>query len=555
MTSSTPSPPHDGVCNKVSSIPAINPRTQTPEEPLSTGQTWADTADKLVAALDSLESLTSTDPERALATATEVEHRANLIGRQDLAMRAQLVRGYCHDRLGGVSSGGRIAHEVNRWAAEHGHQALLARSHLQISWFFNMIGDTPAQLEHALKGLECLADDAPARIRADHLQALASALITNGSYSEARSRFQMAEDLAMQGGDLHLQIKVLNNRAFGEFVAGNAQAAMDTANRMLALAAARAFPLEITALDTVASAQMAMGLYAEAEQTLLSAAERSFGSRGTHGEPEAQILLTLAETQRLLGATDRARATLARCLSACEEGGLAGIRVGALREQAELLAMEGNYRAAYEQHKVFHAEAEALLSTEREARTRTLQAVFETDEARRESLRFREMSYRDPLTGLYNRRFVDERIDAVLRDRTMTGSALSLALLDLDHFKNINDAFSHAVGDEVLKKVAEVLTSAVSEPAFAARMGGEEFLLVMPDTSPEQAVSRCEVGRLLLRSHDWSTLIGDLSVTASFGVTFATAHRSSRSALLAAADNNLYVAKRAGRDRVVSDFT
>jgi len=486
--------------------------------------------------------------------ATEADHRANLIGRQDLAMRAQLVRGYAHDRLGGVSSGGRIAHEVNRWAAEHGHQALLARSHLQLSWFFNMIGDTPAQLEHALRGLECLDEHAPARIRADHLQALAGALITNGSYAEAGSRFQMAEDLATRSGDVHLQIKVLNNRAFGEVVAGNAQAAMDIADRMLALAAMHDVPLEITALDTVASAQMALGRYFEAEQTLLRAVERSFGSRGTNGEPEAQILLTLAETQRLLGAIGRARATLARCMSACEEGGLAGVRVGALREQAELLAMEGNYRAAYELHKVFHAESEALRSVERDARTRTLQAAFETDEARRESLRFREMSLRDPLTGLYNRRFVDEEVDAALRDWAIGGSPLSIALLDLDHFKKVNDAFSHAVGDAVLKQVAEVLTRAMNEPAFAARMGGEEFLLVMPHTSREQAISRCEVARLLLRSHDWSTLIGDFLVTASFGVTFASSSRSNRSALLAAADRNLYAAKRAGRDRAVSDL-
>ncbi len=534
---------------------AINAPARTRDVPPSSAQARADTADELVTALDSLESLTSTDPERALASATEVEHRANLIGREDLTMRAQLVRGYALDRLGEVSSGGRIAHEVNRWATEHGHQALLARSHLQLSWFFNMIGDTPAQLEHALRGLECLDEHAPARIRADHLQTLAGALITNGSHEEARTRFQMAEDLAMQGGDVHLQIKVLNNRAFGEYVAGNAQAAMDTADRMLALAATHDFPLEITALDTVASAQMALGRHAEAERTLLSAAERSVGSRGANGEPEAQILLTLAETQRLLGATDRARTTLVRCMDACEEGGLAGVRVGALREQAELLAMEGNYRDAYELHKVFHAESEALVSAERDARARTLQAVFETDEARRESLRFREMSMRDPLTGLYNRRFVDERLDAMLGEWTASGSPFSIALVDLDHFKQVNDAFSHAMGDEVLKKVAEILTSAVTEPAFAARLGGEEFLLVMPDTSRQEAVFCCEAVGLLLRSHDWSTLIGEISITASFGVTSATASRGSRSALLAEADRNLYAAKRAGRDRAISDPT
>ena len=90
--------------------------------------------------------------------------------------------------------------------------------------------------------------------------------------------------------------------------------------------------------------------------------------------------------------------------------------------------MEGAYREAYEQHKLFHAESEALQSAERDVRARTLQAVFETDEARRDSLRFREMSLRDPLTGLYNRRFVDERLDILLRDAATTGAPLSIGL-------------------------------------------------------------------------------------------------------------------------------
>lgn len=508
---------------------------------------------EVAAELDALELSTSPDPEGALASATDVEHAATVLGRVDLAMRARLVRGYALDRLGGVADGGRIAHEVNRWATAQGHRPLMARSHLQLSWFFNMIGDTAAQLEHALRGLECLDEHTPARIRADHLQTLAGALITSGSHEEARSRFQMAEDIAMELSELNLQIKVLNNRSYGEYCAGDAQAAMQTAERMLALAAEHRVELEITALDTVACAQMALGRYAEAEQTLLGAAERSVGSRGTNGDPEAQILLTLAATQRLLGAPDRARVTLARCMAQCDEGGLAGVRVGALREQAELLALDGAYREAYERHKAFHAESEALLSAERDVRARILQAVFETDEARRDSVRFREMSRRDPLTGLYNRRYVDERLDTLLREAAGTRAPLSIGLLDLDYFKIVNDTISHEAGDAVLRQVARILAGTVAEPAFVARLGGEEFLVVMPGYSSYDAVRCCEVARQRLRTHAWAGLIGELAITASIGVTTVTAGRATGSALLAHADRNLYAAKRSGRDRVIAD--
>lgn len=511
------------------------------------------TPDDLTAELDALEFLTSIDPDSALASATQVEQTANDLGRVDLAMRAKLVRADAVDRLGDVAAGGRLAHEANRWAAEQGDRYLLARSHKLLAWFFNMIGDHSAQLEHAVRAVEFLDEQSPARMHIDHVQSLAVALITSGSPEESRTRFQIAEEMAVALGDVDVHIKVLSNRSYAEYWAGDAQASMRAAERMLALAAEHDVTLEISCLDTVARAQMGLGRYAEAEQTLANALARAVGSRGANGDPEAQILLTLAEAQRRAGAPDRARATLDRCMLQCDERSLPGVRVRAQQERAELFAMEGAYREAFEQHKIFHAESEALLSAERDVRARTLQAVFETDEARRDSLRFREMSMRDPLTGLYNRRYVDERLDTLLREATATGPPLSISLVDLDYFKIVNDTYSHAVGDAVLKEVAVELAGAVKEPAFAARMGGEEFLLVLPGFGPQEAIAACESTRLRLRSRSWAGLIGELPISASFGVTSVTAGRTSRSALLAAADRNLYSAKRAGRDRVVGD--
>jgi two-component system cell cycle response regulator len=508
--------------------------------------------DALAEHIEALELLVYTDAAAALASAVEAERVAQRFGRTDLELQARLVRGDALDRLGNVGAGGKIAREVNRWATEHGHRPLLARSHRLLAWFFNMIGDHPAHLEHAVRAVEFLDEDSPTRMRATHTQTLAIALVMSGSYEESRTRFAVAEGIAVALGDLDLQIAILNNRAYAEYWAGDAVASMAVAARMLALAAEHDRPLDIASLDTVARAQIALGRYAEAEQTLLGALAKAVGSRGSHGDPEPQILLTLAQAQRLVGATDRARATLDRCLAHCEEQGLPGVRVGALQERAELLALEGAYQEAYAQHKIFHAESEALQSAERDVRARTLQTVYETDEARRDSLRFREMSVRDPLTGLYNRRFVDERLDTLLREAAGTGAALSVGLLDLDYFKEVNDTRSHEIGDEVLRQVAGLLAEAVVEPAFVARLGGEEFLLVLPGCGAQEALARCETVRLRLRSHAWTGPVGQLRITTSIGVASVAAGRTSRSALLADADRNLYAAKRAGRDRVVA---
>jgi diguanylate cyclase (GGDEF)-like protein len=128
-----------------------------------------------------------------------------------------------------------------------------------------------------------------------------------------------------------------------------------------------------------------------------------------------------------------------------------------------------------------------------------------------------------------------------------------VALVDLDHFKRINDTLSHATGDVVLQQVAALLAESVTGPAVAARLGGEEFLLILPDADLGEAVRRCEQLRQAIAVHTWTSVTGDIPVTASIGVTTVADGHSTPSALLAQADRNLYAAKRSGRNRVIAD--
>ena len=130
---------------------------------------------------------------------------------------------------------------------------------------------------------------------------------------------------------------------------------------------------------------------------------------------------------------------------------------------------------------------------------------------------------------------------------------LAVAIVDLDHFKRINDTLSHDAGDLVLRQVGRLLTETVTEPAFAARLGGEEFLLVLPGTGVGAAVRRCAELAARIRGHDWTPVAGTLPVTASIGVTVTTDEQVTPAMLLSRADRHLYAAKHAGRDRVVAD--
>ncbi|MGC9669004.1 diguanylate cyclase [Planosporangium sp. 12N6] len=530
--------------------------------PRRTARTARAVAD-LAAELDAIERLGWRELDGAFDRAVHLEQQARAASAVDLELRARLLRAAVLGRRGETAESGRILHGVNRWAADNGHRYLLARSHRLLATFFRQVGDPSAALEHAVRGVEFLDDDVPALIRAYHLVTLAGALTQTGSFHEARQRYADAERIAESFGDVPLRLLVVNNLAYMEHEAGEPYRALETAERMAALAAAHGIALDSFSLDTLARTQMRLGRYAEAERTLRPTIAAREVLAATEADGYAECLLTLAEVQRLRGATDRARTTLDECLRLCERSDLRRIRMRAWGERAELYAALGCFEDAFAQYKVFHAEAMAVYSAERDARALVLQAAFGADEARRSSRHYRDLALRDPLTGLYNRRFVDGQLPALLREAMAAGAPLSIALIDLDHFKRINDTCSHQVGDQVLRTVAELLTAELEEMpgagddttvgAFAARLGGEEFLVVLPGVGGADAVGRLDRLRRSVRSYPWRDLTGELPVTASVGVATAPGAGSGQSALLRRADHNLYVAKDAGRDRTVGE--
>lgn len=156
----------------------------------------------------------------------------------------------------------------------------------------------------------------------------------------------------------------------------------------------------------------------------------------------------------------------------------------------------------------------------------------------------------DPLTGVYNRRYLDGRLAEELSRADRTGCALSALMIDLDHFKHVNDAYGHDVGDQVLRHVSSLMASIVRTNDVVARYGGEEFIILAVDSKPADASLLGE--RLLqrIRSEDITLLDGNsLSVTASIGIATSEAN-DCQSTLLRRADEALYEAKRSGRDQL-----
>jgi diguanylate cyclase (GGDEF)-like protein len=505
---------------------------------------------ELARLLDDLETYQGHDIEANLASATAIERAARDRGDTVLQLRARLVQADMAQRNGDRSTVAQVFLEIHRRAQVMKSPALLARSHFHLALTYHYLGDHAASLEHAISAVEVLDDRTAPGLRMMYLIRLANSLGDVGSIDAARERYLQAEQLAIAINDLTRRLLVLNNRAYTEFQAGELAAAATVVERMHVVAAALGRDFLIVERDTIANIQIELGEYAAAEQTLLSIPD---SPHWYEVHDLADATLTLARAQRCLGALDRAQQSLDRSRRLCEERELTGIRVAVMAEQAELFAAAGAFEQAFTEYKAYHAAGEQLRSAQQEARAHTRQVMFETAQARNDAERYREQALHDPLTGLHNRRYVNDHLPVAIALAADTRSPLTIAVVDVDHFKRINDTLSHEVGDEVLVAVADLLRSVqptLSETGFVARMGGEEFLVVLPGVDARQAVSRLEALRQAIAQHRWQAMTGDLPVTISIGAT-TTLGDDALPTLLADADRMMYTAKQGGRNRVV----
>jgi diguanylate cyclase (GGDEF)-like protein len=161
-----------------------------------------------------------------------------------------------------------------------------------------------------------------------------------------------------------------------------------------------------------------------------------------------------------------------------------------------------------------------------------------------------EQAMTDPLTGLYNRRFFNDALARACKQAQRQQRAFSVILMDLDHFKNVNDSYGHDAGDAVLKHVGDLLRERVRASDIAVRYGGEEFAILLPDTDTEVAVARAEGLRLALRAQPIDCGKQSIGITASFGVAEYEYATSTGHGLMQSADAALYAAKADGRNAV-----
>ena len=433
----------------------------------------------------------------------------------------------------------------------------------------NLLGITHRQLSDYGRALEMyevslrgFRESGDLKWQARVISNIGNVEIQLGNHGAALELFEQALDIRRDINDTEGAGFDLNNAAFGHVqralqlrAAGDhescqleAESALKLVDRALAIARQFEYKrLEAFCLQTMGEAYQAMArpevALGMADQFLRLAHEsndkwiEAYGlacvgelchQLGRDAEGIAQLELGLASFEAL-GARDQAARVL-RILSQAHE---------ALDHLSEALAC---IRRA-------GVIEQALKSEETESRARAISARRRLDQARTETERYRRLAMEDSLTGLANRRQLDERLEALMRDAAKAGAAVTVALADVDHFKGINDRFSHAVGDEVLRCVGEVLRVHCRLGDIVGRYGGEEFMLVFRNLEIGPAAEICERVRRAIEGWDWKSIHPQLRVTLSMGLA-CSASLDTPQGLLDAADHWLYEAKHHGRNQI-----
>jgi len=277
------------------------------------------------------------------------------------------------------------------------------------------------------------------------------------------------------------------------------------------------------------------------------------------GRAEAQYQFTKGYVLSARGAFDEAIERFKASLASEQDGDLEQAILSA-EYLAKAYEAVGRYQDALESHKKFHALYAKIAESGVQRRAGIAAIGFETEKLRRQAMaaQHRAMSLEsqnldllqealeDSLTRLPNRRL----LEALLSKALGRGEPYSIAMLDVDHFKAINDTNSHVMGDRVLREIGAILRQTCRQNDVPARYGGEEFAIVMHGVQSGAATKLCERLRAAIAGHDWQAQLQIAPVTVSIGIaSWYEAH--SPEAVLEVADKRLYLAKSLGRNRVV----
>jgi diguanylate cyclase (GGDEF)-like protein len=541
------------------------------------GVAGTDATDGLRAALAPAWQRYLEDPRGVLTEAVRGHEVARLLGDDALCARMLALQSSISLHRGDLRSAMALAVEAERHAertADPVARAELAALKSQLSFFTGSYADA---LSHAEEAIE-LADSTCDAVLRIHIRRTTCVALGNIGVPDWRARLEALLSLTVVAGQRWEEAIVRNDLAVCLLELGEPEQALGELERALeaarGLTADNFFALAVlhcTRADIRLGIADAAGALDDAERSIdlltrdgepnpyvlgmavraevqarmalghpLDAQAAGEGALTWLGERVPQtrslILATIAGALREAGRTEEAYDALARSAELERQAfrELSGLRLGLERATLEVSAAR--------------RESDSLASKNRELAEAHAELERRAEQLEQLQSQLRDQAERDWLTGLYNRRYLAGELER-LGQQPVTGP-VTLAVLDIDRFKSVNDRFGHEAGDHVLIRVSRLLCDTLRDTDIVVRSGGEEFIVLMPHTGERAAIACCERIRQSIAGEVWEAIGDGVKLTCCVGIASAPAPQD-LAALLRLADQRLYEAKNSGRDRIV----
>ena len=562
---------------------AIPDRTNPPSSAIAptaeSTESWAEalqSLDGVLALVANAKEMYERDPEDYLARVGTALDQVRALGRLDLEMQLTYHRACAADVLGRFEDAYATMKRADELASALSDPLWQGKTAGGLGGLLVGRGDTTGAVEQLERSLPLRRAAGDRQGEATSLNNLGFAyLAMHGFEDRAVELFEKARRLWIDVGDSSDGALALDNIAWGELsMAERLWESDEPAGRLSAerafTAAEQAYQegdeeriprVAIDARLAYAGAATLLGRTTEAFSQLDAA--RDLLSRFRSVVLQIEWHLGLGRTLRITGAASDAVSRLREAERLALESDRPIHRARVLRELSLAQEAEGDLEGSLTTFRLYHRLSEELRdrAAERQAQALNSRLALERAEHAAEVEHLRAVwleeqnrtlsvhALQDGLTELPNRRAFDARLRDFL-GRGREGRALALA--DIDHFKEINDRHSHLMGDDVLRRLGQLLRAGVRDLDFAARFGGEEFALLFVDVDWGHARTACERLRQLIEAQPWGEIVPDLQVTISLGLAMIRPGEEPVAAL-SRADRALYLAKVSGRNRVVLD--
>ena len=457
---------------------------------------------------------------------------------------------YCLDMLSKPEEALPVGLKANLLAEQIGDKYLIGSIQSLLGRIYWHIDDFPTSMDYYLNALKLVQNEHHPDLEISLINGLGMVQYGLENYTESLGYFKTCLEKAGKD-DLTGQADANNNIAYVLHLLGRDQEALEYGAAALVLFnQAGMYVGKLHTLHTLGAIQFALGNYDQAMTYLQEGLE--LARQNNSQLLELTYILEISRIDQIHGKLDQAEKEILLALQTAEKiNSLTNITLTHER-LVEIYKEKQDYQSALEHFEAFHATSKRIFNDKSDRRVKNLEILHQVEITRKQADLYREMANTDSLTSLLNRRRFMEIAEIALQQAKIDRGDLAIIMLDIDHFKNVNDQYGHQAGDEVLSAVAAGIKKSLRGGDVAGRYGGEEFVVLVVGASAEQCVNIAErIRRAVARMEIQSNQV-TVRVTISLGlICIGPDQELPLDELIQGADQAMYTAKQQGRNRSV----